>query len=61
MKATKIIISSLLGVGVIFMAYICVNSVVTPIKFEEARIQREAKVINNLISLRTAQAQFRLD
>ena len=61
MKTTKIIITALLGVSVIFMAFISVNSVVTPIKFEEARVQREAKVINNLVSLRTAEAQFRLD
>ncbi len=61
MKTSKIIITALLGVSVIFMAFICVNSVVTPIKFEEARVQREAKVINNLVSLRTAEAQFRLD
>ena len=61
MKTTKIIITALLGVSVIFMAFICVNSVVTPIKFEEARVQREAKVINHLVSLRTAEAQFRLD
>ena len=59
MKTSKIIITTLLGVAVIFMAYICINSVVTPIKFEEARVQREAKVINNLVSLRTAEAQFR--
>ena len=61
MNATKIIIRTLLVIGVIFMAYICVKSVVTPIQFEEARVQREAKVINNLVSLRTAEAQFRLD
>ena len=61
MKTSKIIITTLLGVAVIFMAYICINSVVTPIKFEEVRVQREAKVINNLVSLRTAEAQFRLD
>ena len=42
MKTSKIIITTLLGVAVIFMAYICINSVVTPIKFEEARVQREA-------------------
>ena len=58
---TKVIIRILLGIAVAFMAYICVNSVVTPIKFEEARLQRETKVINNLVSLRTAEAQFRLD
>ena len=56
---TKVIIRILLGVAVVFMAYICVKSVVTPIQFEEARVQREVKVINNLVSLRTAEAQFR--
>ena len=61
MNATKIIIRTLLAVGVVFMAFICVKSVVTPIQFEAARVEREAKVINNLVSLRTAQAQFRLD
>ena len=61
MKTKKIIINALLVVAVAFMAVICVNSVVTPIKFEEARAQREVKVINNLVSLRTAEAQFRLD
>ena len=57
----KIVIRILLVIAVIFLAYICVNSVVTPIKFEEARLEREAQVINNLVSLRTAEAQFRLD
>lgn len=61
MNATKIIIRVLLGIGVIFMAYICVKSVVTPIQFEEERAVRETQVIANLISLRTAEAQFRLD
>ena len=61
MKATKIIIRVLLGIGVIFMAYICVQSVVTPIRFEEDRAVRETQVIANLVSLRTAEAQFRLD
>ena len=58
---TKVIIRILLAIAVVFMAYVCVNSVVTPIQFEEARAQREVKVINNLVSLRTAEAQFRLD
>ena len=56
----KIVIRVLLGIAVVFMAYLCVNSVVTPIRFEEARVQREVKVINNLVSLRTAEAQFRV-
>ena len=57
----KIVSRVLLGVSVVFMAFICVKSVVTPIQFEEARVQREVKVINNLVCLRTAEAQFRLD
>ena len=61
MKATKIIIRVLLLAAVVFMAVICVKSVVTPIQFEEQRVAREAKVIANLISLRTAETQFRLD
>ena len=61
MKATKIVLNTVLAIGVAFMAVICVKSVVTPIQFEEERTVREAEVITNLISLRTAQAQFRLD
>jgi hypothetical protein len=57
----KIVIRTLLAVAVVFMAYITVKSVVTPIQFEEARIQREVKVINNLVDLRTAELQFRAD
>ena len=45
MNATKIIIRTLLVIGVIFMAFICVKSVVTPIQFEEERTVREAHVI----------------
>ena len=61
MKATKIVLNTALALGVVFMAVICVKSVVTPIKFEEERAVRETQVIANLISLRTAEAQFRLD
>ena len=61
MKATKIIVNTLLVIGVIFMAFICVKSVVTPIQFEAERAVRETEVIANLVSLRTAEAQFRLD
>lgn len=58
---SKIIIRVLLVIAVVFMAYLCIDSVVTPIRFEEQRAIREKAVINNLISLRTAEAQFRLD
>ena len=61
MKTTKIILNTVLALGVAFMAVICIKSVVTPIQFEEERAVRETEVIANLISLRTAEAQFRLD
>ena len=61
MNATKIILNTLLAIGVAFMAFICVKSVVTPIQFESERAIRETQVITNLVSLRTAQEQFRLD
>jgi hypothetical protein len=57
----KIITRILLALAVVFMAYACINSIVTPIKFENERTKREAEVIKNLISLRTAEAQYRLD
>jgi len=60
MKA-KVIIRILLGLAVIFLAWACIMSVVTPIKFEQKRAVRETAVIQNLVSLRTAEAQFRLD
>lgn len=58
MKA-KIIIRSLLAIAIIALTYFCVSSVVTPIKFEQKRAQREAEVIKNLIALRTAEAEFK--
>ncbi len=61
MKPSKIIIRVLLCIAIFVMAYLCWMSVLTPIRFEEQRSIREKAVINNLISLRTAEAQFRLD
>jgi hypothetical protein len=60
MKAIKIILSLLLFAGASFMAYLCYNSVVTPIKFDNTRAAREVKVINHLVNLRLAQEEFRL-
>ncbi|MCQ2346642.1 MAG: hypothetical protein MJZ92_01780 [Paludibacteraceae bacterium] len=56
---TKTIMRILLAVAVVVMAYFCITSVVTPIKFEEKRAQREVAVIKNLVSIRTAEAEFR--
>lgn len=58
MKATKIILISLLSIAVVVMAYFCVMSVVTPISFENTRSEREVAVIQNLMHLRTAEVEF---
>ena len=49
----------LLAVAIIFLAYICVDSVVTPIQFEETRVAREEAVVKNLIHIRTAEVEFK--
>ena len=40
------------------MLVFCVQSVTTPIKFENTRAEREVAVINNLVDLRTAEVEF---
>ncbi len=49
----------LLALAICFLAYICVDSVVTPIEFEETRVAREEAVVKNLIHLRTAEVEFK--
>jgi len=56
----KTIIRVLLGCAIAFMCFICVKSVTTPIKFENVRAQRETAVIKNLVALRTAENEFRM-
>lgn len=60
MKTTTVIIRCLLAVAIVFMGYICVNSVTTPIHFEEVREAREADIVKNLIDIRTAENEFRI-
>ncbi len=59
MKTTKILMNVLLVAAVCFMAWICVDSVVTPINFEEKRADREVAVVKNLVALRTAEVEFK--
>lgn len=61
MDITKIIYRCLLGVAAIVLAVLCVRSVLTPIHFEEKREIREQEVIKNLIHIRTAQNEFKLE
>ena len=59
MKTTRIILNCLLAIAAIAMAYFCVMSVVTPIRFEETRAEREVAVVQHLIHLPTAEVEFR--
>ena len=58
MKASRLITICLLCVAAVVMAIFCWMSVVTPIRFEETRTQREVAVIKNLVDLRTAEVEF---
>ena len=58
MKATRAIVVCALAVAAVVMAIFCVQSVTTPIKFEETRVQREVAVIKNLVDLRTAEVEY---
>lgn len=49
----------MLALAICFLAYICVDSVVTPIQFEETRVAREEAVVKNLIHIRTAEVEYK--
>ena len=58
MKTTRNIVICLLSIAAVVMAYFCVTSVTTPIKFENTRAEREVAVIKNLVDLRTAEVEY---
>lgn len=60
MKNSKVFYSILLGVACLFLVYVCIDSVVTPIRFEQTRAEREVAVVENLINIRAAEAEFKL-
>ncbi|MDR0371441.1 MAG: hypothetical protein LBH80_06280 [Prevotellaceae bacterium] len=55
----KTAIKILLLVAIIFLAYLCVNSIITPIRFESQRKMRELPVIQRLVDLRKAEIEYR--
>ena len=59
MKPLKITACVLLGASAIAIAVMCVMSVITPIKFDETKMQRDEAVVANLKALRTAELEFR--
>lgn len=58
MKATKGIVICALFVSAVLMGVFCIQSVTTPIKFEQIRAEREVEVIKHLVDLRTAEVEF---
>jgi len=55
----KIIIQILLAVVAVFLAYLCYESVITPIEFQKIKDQRYARVIQRLKDIRTAQEGYK--
>ena len=58
MKTTRNIVICVLSIAAVVMAYFCVTSVTTPIKFENTRAEREVAVIKSLVDLRTAEVEY---
>jgi len=58
MKTTRSLVICLLSIAAIVMAYFCVTSVTTPIKFENTRTERGQAVIKHLVDLRTAEVEY---
>ncbi len=56
----KTTIRVLLTLAIVFLGYICVMSVVTPINFENKRNAREVVVAEKLADIRIAENEFRL-
>ncbi|MDD2284554.1 MAG: hypothetical protein PHQ11_04045 [Paludibacter sp.] len=55
----KTTIKTLLFAAIAVLTYFCFMSVLTPIRFEKIRAEREKNVIQTLINLRTAQIEHR--
>ncbi|MBQ0076503.1 MAG: hypothetical protein KBS69_05160 [Bacteroidales bacterium] len=60
MKNSKVLYSIFLGIACIFLVYVCIDSVVTPIRFEQKRAEREVLVVKNLVNIRAAEAEYKL-
>lgn len=55
----KTTIKTLLLIAIAALAYFCVMSILTPIRFEKERTLRERTIIQNLVDLRNAQIEFK--
>ena len=58
-KTIRIVLTTLLAASACCLAWMCYDSVTTPIKFNESREYREGKVIDRLKDIRRAEAAYK--
>lgn len=55
----KTVVKILLGISIVFLVYLCVMSILTPIQFENTRAMREKAIVKHLIDIRKAQLEYK--
>lgn len=55
----KIAIRTLLVIAIVAMGYLCITSITTPINFTKEREVREKAIIQNLISIRNVEIEYK--
>ncbi|MDO9154811.1 MAG: hypothetical protein Q7U47_14085 [Paludibacter sp.] len=55
----KTIIKIFLGISIVVLGYMCIQSIMTPIKFDKEKEFREKAVIQRLVDIRKAQLEFK--
>lgn len=55
----KVVFNSLLVLAILVLGYLCVQTILTPIRFDEQRAKREAAVVERLVNIRKAQVEFK--
>ncbi len=55
----KTVVKVLLGISIVLLGYFCYSSIMTPIKFEQARSAREKEVIALLMDIRKAEVEYK--
>ncbi len=55
----KTIIKVLLTISILLLTYLCIMSVMTPIRFEESKADREKAIIQRLIDIRKVELEFK--
>ncbi|OIP83913.1 MAG: hypothetical protein AUK44_03815 [Porphyromonadaceae bacterium CG2_30_38_12] len=55
----KTVIQILLAISIVLLAYFCIMSIVTPIRFAEEKAKREIVIIDRLVDIRKAEVEYR--